>query len=138
MTHNERELCCLRQGQEAQTQLFAFSDTQTSRHERVFKLMGCNLKPFHTSTMLRYLGMSSMFVGKSAKSVVTPENWRLYVLTEASLIPASTALQPKKQPSVFSSTTPLDTSVRRTSCIYRKLGKFASIPSHQLPDGLSE
>lgn len=98
-TINKRELFCLRQGQEAQTQLFAFSDTQASRHESAFRLMGCNLKPFPTATMLRYVGMSSMSVGKSAKSPVTPENWRLYVLMEASLIPASTSLQSKTQPS---------------------------------------
>lgn len=93
--------------------------------------VGCSLKPFHTSPMLTYVGMPSMFVRKSAKSPVTSGNWRLYVLTEASLIPAGVALQPKTQLSAFSSTTS-ETSVRRASCIYRKLGKLAAIPPHRL------
>lgn len=117
-TSNNGELFCLKQGQEAQAQLFVSPDTQTSWHESAFRLMGCNLKPFHISTMPSYVGMSSMFLGKSAKIPVMPENWRLYVLTEASLILQGTALQPKTQhQSTFSSTTPLDTSVRRTSFI---------------------
>lgn len=132
-TSNKGGLFFLKQGQEAQTQLFAFSDTQTIRHESASRLMGCSRKPFRTSPTLRYVGMPSMFVRKSAKSPVTPGNWRLYVLTEASLIPASVALQPKTQLSAFSSTTS-ETSVRRTSYIYRKLGKLASIPPHRLSE----
>jgi hypothetical protein len=62
--------------------------------------MGCNVKPFHTSTALKYVGMPSMFLGKLAKIPVTPENWRLDVLTEATLIPQGTALQHQTQPSV--------------------------------------
>lgn len=128
-TSNKGGLFFWKQGQEAPTQLFAFSDTQTSRHESASRLMGCSLKPFHTSSTLRYVGMPSMFVRKSAKSPVTPGNWRLYVLTEASLIPASVALQPKTQLSAFSSTTN-ETSVRRASYIY-KVGQVGFYTSSQ-------
>lgn len=134
-SHNkqQRRAVLLEAGSGGPNPVVCFSDTQTNRHESPSRLMGCRLKSFHTSPTLTYVGMPSMFVRKSAKSPVTPGNWRLYVLTEASLIPASVALQPKTQLSAFSSTTS-ETSVRRTSCIYRKLGKLAAIPPHRLSE----
>lgn len=59
--------CCLRQGQESPAQPLAFSDTQTSRHERALRLRGCHPKPFHTSMMLRHVGMPSMFVREASQ-----------------------------------------------------------------------
>lgn len=123
-TSNNGELFCLKQGQEAQGQLFVSPDTQTSWHESAFRLMGCSLKPFHESTRPSYVGMSSMCLGKSAKIPVPPENWRLYVLMEAK--PHPTGHSPSTQDadqSTFSSTASLDTSVRRTSFIYSKVGR---------------